>query len=210
MFIVVSAAAAAGGARAAASAASGDREREGAGESEAEGCDYDLWLQGSDAGHAGQGPVWGRRGSDVRLLQFSEWPQGGADVTGWCLVTWGLDHIPPWLAASSNCFFRAWKETRVLDCFTSVTSLRKLRLLSISANKRWEILTLCQYLLTEFSVSQTVFRQCGYNDNYQHGNSGKDKTARNSRSFLGPLRAACLAVRVVVTKIRVKNIFPWW
>ncbi len=96
-----------------------ETESEGTGESEAESCDYDFWLQGSDAWQAGQGPVWGRRGSDVRL-QFSEWPQGGADVTGWCLVTWGprasdLHHIPPWLAASSNCFFRAWKETRVLE-----------------------------------------------------------------------------------------------
>ena len=109
----------------------------------------------------GQGPVLGCRGSDVK---FSEWPQWGADgllVTSGPLTASDLHHIPPWLAASSNCFFRAWKEIGVLElCFISVTSLRKLRLLSISANKRWEILTLCQYLLTEFSVSQTVFRQC--------------------------------------------------
>ena len=90
----------------------------------------------------GQGPVLGCRGSDAR---FSEWPQWGADgllLTSGPLTASDLHHIPPWLAASSNCFFRAWKEIGVLElCFISVTSLRKLRLLSISANKRWEILT---------------------------------------------------------------------
>ena len=64
----------------------------------------------------GQGPVCGCRGSDD-VTRVSGWPWDGADglLTSGPRAS-GLHHIPPWPAASSNCFFRAWKERGVLEC----------------------------------------------------------------------------------------------